>query len=92
MPKPKFDSDSAFKKIVSKNQESETIEESKDSKDSKPSKKKKATEGTKQMSYYLTPEIIKKLSIASAYSGKTLSNLVQESLENYLDKVIEENK
>ena len=44
------------------------------------------------MSYYLTPEIIKKLSIASAYSGKTLSNLVQESLENYLDKVIEENK
>ena len=89
MAKPKFDPDSAFKKIVSKNQESETIEEANDS---KPSKKKKATEGTKQMSYYLTPEIIKKLSIASAYSGKTLSNLVQESLENYLDKVIEENK
>ena len=46
MPKPKFDPDSAFKKIVSKNQESESIEETKDS---KPSKKKKATEGTKQM-------------------------------------------
>ena len=44
------------------------------------------------MSYYLTPEIIKKLSIASAYSGKTLSTLVQEALEGYLDKVIEENK
>ncbi len=54
--------------------------------------KEKQSKGKKQMSYYLTPDIIKKLSIASAYSGKTLSNLVQEALEEYLDNVIEENK
>lgn len=55
-------------------------------------KKDSVTKDKKQMSYYLTPEVIKKLSIASAYSGKSLSMLVQESLEGYLDKVIEENK
>ena len=58
----------------------------------KNNKKDNVTKDKKQMSYYLSPEIIKKLSIASAYSGKTLSTLVQESLESYLDKVIEENK
>ena len=90
MSKPKFDPDSAFKKIVSRDQktENDVVEEP----EKKSKAKKKTTEGTKQMSYYLTPEIIKKLSIASAFSGKSLSSLVQEALDNYLDKVIEENK
>lgn len=88
LSKPKFDPDSAFKKIVSREKEQDSTSEEKVEQKSK----EKPSKDKKQMSYYLTPEIIKKLSIASAYSGKTLSTLVQEALEGYLDKVIEENK
>lgn len=98
MAKPKFDPNSAFKKILSTTEDPAASENSnnEDGKNtsSKPplnrSKKKKEEAGIKQMSYYLPEDLIKKLSIASAYSGKTLSLLVQEALENYLDQVIQD--
>ncbi len=52
--------------------------------------KRPGRDGLKQMSYYITEDMIKAIAIRAAYSGQDKSAVVRKALEEYLAKELDD--
>lgn len=52
--------------------------------------KRPGKDGLKQMSYYITEDMIKAIAIRAAYSGQDKSAVVRKALEEYLAKELDD--